>query len=164
MTKDLSSINFTLARSTHLGCGSVDRRDGAAVRGVLALEAVLVHDPAGLAAPGGPSRVEHERLLHADEGLASQDLPVLAGRLPVPGLRGPVRPQPRRVLAVLDAEEVPFLLPPCGPSCARVTSMIINQYMNKLGSCTTKAKIINRDFDQGFLHIPYLAGPMARTC
>jgi hypothetical protein len=76
-----------------------------------------VHDPAGLAAPGGPTSVEDERLLHADEDLPPEDLPVLAGRLPVAGLCGPVRPQSRRVLAVLDAEEVPFLFPPCGPSC-----------------------------------------------
>jgi hypothetical protein len=84
---------------------------------VLAVEAVLVHDPAGLAALGRPPRVEDERLLHADEGLAPEDLPVLARRLPVARLGGPVRPQPRRVLAVLDTEEVPLLLPHGRPSC-----------------------------------------------
>jgi len=84
---------------------------------VLVVEAVLVHDPAGLATPGGPPRVEDERLLQADEGLAPEDLPVLARRLPVAGLGGLVRPQPRRVLAVLDAEEVPLLLPHRRPIC-----------------------------------------------
>nr|ACR34846.1 unknown [Zea mays] len=77
----------------------------------LGVEAVLVHDPSGLLSPGRPPRVEDERLLGADERLAPEDVPVLARGLPVPGLRGPVGPQPRRVLAVLEAEEVPLLLP-----------------------------------------------------
>ena len=81
----------------------------------LAEEAVLVHDPAGLLALGRPPRVEDERLLGTDERLAvalPEDVLVLARGLPVPGLRGPVRPQPRRVLVVLLVEEVPLFLSP----------------------------------------------------
>ena len=98
----------------------------------LAVEAVLVHDPAGLLALGRPPRVEDERLLGADEHLAAvapEDILVLARGLPVPGLRGPVRPQPRRVLAVLEAEEVPLLLPHLRQRCMRnQTTMPIDAY------------------------------------
>jgi hypothetical protein len=83
----------------------------------LAVEAVLVHDPAGLLALGRPPGVEDECLLHADQRLAPEDVPVLAGGLPVPGLRRPVGPQPRRVLAVLEHEEVPLLLPHPSQRC-----------------------------------------------
>jgi hypothetical protein len=104
----------------YLGRGSPGEAVGHG--GVLALEAVLVHDPAGLAAPGGPPRVEDERFLHADERPSPQDLPVLARRLPVPRFRRPVSPRPRRVLAVLHHEEVPLLLPHRCPSCINITS------------------------------------------
>ena len=74
-----------------------------------------MHDPVGLAAVGRPPGVEDERLPHADEPAA---VPVLAvahrlvppRRLPEPRQRRPVRPRPRRVLAVLVAEEVPVAL------------------------------------------------------
>jgi hypothetical protein len=86
--------------------------------GQLALEAELVHDPAGLLAARGAAAVEDEGLLHADEDAAApEDLLVLAGGLPVAGLRGAVGPGPRRVLAILVAEEVPLLLPHLGPAC-----------------------------------------------
>jgi hypothetical protein len=85
-----------------LGCGVL-----------VGLQPVLVHDPVGLAAVGRPPRVEDERLPHADEPgalLAAAHRLVPPGRLPEPRQRGPVRARPRRVLAVLVAEEVPVTL------------------------------------------------------
>lgn len=81
--------------------------------GELALETVLMHDPVTLLALRGPPPVEHERLLHSNQraGLRAVNLPVLPRGLPVTGLRGPVCPQPRRVLAITQAVEVPLLLP-----------------------------------------------------
>ena len=81
--------------------------------GVGAVEAELVHDPVRLVSFGCAAAVEDERLLHADQraGAAAADLAVLAGGLPVPGHRGAVGAQPRRVLAVAEAVEVPLLLP-----------------------------------------------------
>ena len=84
----------------------------------LALEAELVHDPAGLDAVGGAAAVEDEGLAHADNGVTAgagrgrpqaADDAVLAGGLPVAGPGGAVRAQPRRVLAVAEAEEVPLV-------------------------------------------------------
>ena len=72
-----------------------------------------MHDPVGLPAVGRPPGVEHERLPHADEPaavLAVAHRLVPPGRLPEPRQRRPVRPRPRRVLAVLVAEEVPVAL------------------------------------------------------
>lgn len=59
--------------------------------------------------------MENESLLHADGitllgedgGLGSDDA-VFPRRLPVPGLRGPLRPEPVRVLPVLWREEKPL--------------------------------------------------------
>jgi hypothetical protein len=82
-----------------------------------ALEAELVHDPSGLLPARRAAAVEDERLLHAHEDAAApEDLLVLAGGLPVAGLRGAVGPRARRVLAILVAEEVPLLLPHLGPA------------------------------------------------
>lgn len=39
-----------------------------AIGGEVAVEAVLVHDPLGLLAPGGSAFVEDEGLLHPQEG------------------------------------------------------------------------------------------------
>ena len=70
-----------------------------------------MHHPWRLAAVRRAARVEDERLLHADEhAVAAEDLLVLARRLPVPAGGGAVGTHPRRVLAVLVAEEVPLLL------------------------------------------------------
>ncbi|BAS85333.1 Os03g0624700, partial [Oryza sativa Japonica Group] len=80
-------------------------------------EPVLVHHPAGLGALGRPPAVEHQRLLHAGERAAVEDLLVLAGGLPVAGVRGAVGADPRRVLAVAHAEEVPLLLPHACLAC-----------------------------------------------
>jgi len=77
------------------------------------LHAELVHDPAGLDAVGGAAAVEDEGLAHADDGAAGGlgvvDDAVLAGGLPVAGLGGAIGAQPRRVLAVAEAEEVPLV-------------------------------------------------------
>jgi hypothetical protein len=83
---------------------------GAALRVVGFLEAVLVHDPIGLLPVRGAAAVEDERLAHADLAVAGADALVPARRLPEPDRRGAVRPRPRRVLAVLVAEEVPLVL------------------------------------------------------
>lgn len=89
------------------------RAAGEVVVGELALETVLMHDPVALLSLGSSPPVEDESLLHPDQraGLGAVNLPVLPRGLPVPGLSGPVRPQPRRVLPVTEAVEVPFLLP-----------------------------------------------------
>jgi hypothetical protein len=92
--------------------------------GVGAVEAVLVHDPARLLAPGGAAPVEDERLLHAHQraAAAAADLAVLAGGLPVAGRRGAVGAQARRVLAVAEAVEVPLLLPHLRLVCSSSSS------------------------------------------
>jgi hypothetical protein len=76
-------------------------------------EAVLVHDPVGLDAPGRLAPVEHEGLLDPDvlAGGSGQDGLVGAGGLPVPGPGGAVGPGAVEVLALPRAEEVPLLLP-----------------------------------------------------
>ena len=96
-------------------CHQLIRRRSCLRCGVLVgLQPILVHDPVGLAAVGRPPRVEDERLAHADEpaaavlGVAHRLVP--AGGLPEPRQRRPVRARPRRVLAVLVAEEVPVTL------------------------------------------------------
>jgi hypothetical protein len=79
---------------------------------LVGLEPVLVHDPVRLPAVGRSPSVEHEGLPHADEPaavLVAHRL-VPPRRLPEPRQGGPVRPRPRRVLAVLVAEEVPVAL------------------------------------------------------
>ena len=86
------------------------------------LDAELVHDPAGLGAVGGAAGVEDEGLAHADDAGAASgrrrpvaaDDAVFAGGLPVAGLGGAVGAQPRRVLAVAEAEEVPLV---CAQLC-----------------------------------------------
>jgi hypothetical protein len=96
---------------------------GAALRVVGFLEAVLVHDPIGLLPVRGAAAVEDERLAHADLAVAGADALVPARRLPEPDRRGAVRPRPRRVLAVLVAEEVPLVLrrrPDPATLCVRV--------------------------------------------
>jgi hypothetical protein len=75
---------------------------------VISLEAVLVHDPVGALALGRASRVEDERLLHADDPGAVAHLPVLAGGLPVSPVGGPVGAGAIGVLAIEAAEEVPL--------------------------------------------------------
>lgn len=77
------------------------------------LHPVLVHHPLRLPALGRPPLVEHERLAHPHQRASPRrhHWPVLPRRLPVPGHRSPVRPLPRRVLAVLEAEEVPLPRP-----------------------------------------------------
>ena len=73
-----------------------------------------MHDPLGLAPAGRPALVEHQRLAHPDHGAGAGaaagdgDGAVLAGGLPVAGARGAVGALPRRVLAVVQAEEVPL--------------------------------------------------------
>jgi len=78
-----------------------------------------VHDPLGLGPAGGPALVEHQRLAHPDQragavaasaaaAAGDGDGAVLARGLPVAGARGAVGPLPRRVLAVVQAEEVPL--------------------------------------------------------
>ena len=69
-----------------------------------------MHDPVGLLAVRGAAAVEDERLSHADLAVAGADALVPARGLPEADRRGPVRPRPRRVLAVLVAEEVPLVL------------------------------------------------------
>jgi hypothetical protein len=75
---------------------------------VLSLEAVLVHDPVGALSLGRASRVEDERLLHADDPGAVAHLPVLASGLPVASVGGAVGAGAVGVLAVEAAEEVPL--------------------------------------------------------
>jgi hypothetical protein len=77
-----------------------------------------VHDPVGLVAVGRPPLVEDERLPHADEAAPVVHRLVPARGLPEPCHGGPVGPRPRRVLAVLVAEEVPLalLLVPADPA------------------------------------------------
>nr|ACN34811.1 unknown [Zea mays] len=71
-------------------------------------EAVLVHDPVGLGAPGRAALVEDERLLDADAlaGGGVVDGLVGAGGLPVAGAGGAVGADAVGVLAVPRAEEV----------------------------------------------------------
>jgi len=78
----------------------------------LAIKAKFVHHPVGLGAPWSPAHVEHQRLLHPHQLTPRllEDLPVLAGGLPVALLGGAVRARARRVFHVLVAEEVPLLL------------------------------------------------------
>jgi hypothetical protein len=83
----------------------------------LALEAELVHDPVGLGPPRRSAHVEHQRLLHPHQLTATsiigrswlEDLPVLAGCLPVALLGGTVCAHPGWVFHALVAEEVPLL-------------------------------------------------------
>jgi hypothetical protein len=82
-----------------------------------------VHDPRRLASARRAARVEDERLLHADEhaagttATAAEDLLVLPRGLPVPAGGGAVGAHPRRVLAVLVAEEEPLLLAHLSLAC-----------------------------------------------
>ena len=87
-------------------------------RGVRVFHAKFMHDPVGFDAVGGAAAVEDKGLAHADDGgaavgggvqLGVVDDAVLAGGLPVAGLGGAVRAEPRRVLAVAEAEEVPLV-------------------------------------------------------
>ena len=81
-----------------------------------------MHDPVGLLTVRGAAAVEDERLSHADLAVAGAEALVPARGLPEAGRRGPVRPRPRRVLAVLVAEEVPLVLrrrPDPAPLCIR---------------------------------------------
>ena len=69
--------------------------------------AELVHEPLGLGSPGGSPSVEDERLARADDRAAGAgDEAVLSGGLPVAGVRRAVGAVARRVLAVVQAEEV----------------------------------------------------------
>ena len=69
-----------------------------------------MHDPIGLLPIGRPALVEDERLPHADEPVLVVHGLVPPRGLPEPGHGRPVGPRPRRVLAVLVAEEVPVVL------------------------------------------------------
>lgn len=72
-----------------------------------------MHHPIRLLSLGSPPTVENQGFLHPHKRAAPRavNLPVLAGRLPVAGLRRPVRPQAGRILPVTQAEEVPLFLP-----------------------------------------------------
>ena len=74
-------------------------------------EAVLVHDPVGLDAPGRLAGVEHQRLLDARRPGAAlgRDGLVGAGGLPVPPPGGAVGARAVGVLAAPRREEVPLL-------------------------------------------------------
>ena len=74
-------------------------------------EAVLVHDPVCLDAPGRLAGVEHERLLDPRHPAAALGRDRLVGprRLPVPPPGGAVGARAVRVLAVPRREEVPLL-------------------------------------------------------
>ncbi len=76
--------------------------------GEVLAEAVLVHDPVGALAAGSATLVEDERLAEAEDLAGAGDLAILAGGLPVPGARRPVRPRPVRILPVSWAEEEPL--------------------------------------------------------
>jgi hypothetical protein len=94
-------------------------------------EAVLVHDPVGLGAPGRAALVEDERLLDADAlaGGAVVDGLVGAGGLPVAGARRAVGADAVGVLAVARAEEVVLAVAVQGLGCvsaARRSSSIIS--------------------------------------
>lgn len=94
--------------------------DGHGVVGVLlVVEAVLVHDPVGAHPLRRASPVVDQRLLHPDgpdaapaaAAVVLHHAAVLPRGLPVAGPRGPVRPEPVRVLAVPRPEEVPLRVP-----------------------------------------------------
>lgn len=90
--------------------------------GELALEPIFVHHPVGPLTPGSPSFVEHQGLCHANRHSTAKDLFVFPGGFPVAGIRGSIGPQPRRVLAILHAEEVTLFLPTAWPSLQRTSA------------------------------------------
>lgn len=71
-------------------------------------EAELVHDPGGLAAVGGATGVENQRLPGAGHRRMKDGL-VFPGGLPVPLLARSVPAPPRRVLPLPPAEEIPLI-------------------------------------------------------
>lgn len=71
------------------------------------LETVFMHDPVGPLASWGPSSMEDEGLLHADDPGGVVDRAILACGLPVALGGGPVGAGAVGVLAIEGTEEVP---------------------------------------------------------
>lgn len=77
------------------------------IRGLI--QAKFMHDPISLATIWSSASVEHQCLPHTNKHTHSVHLSVFSGGFPVARLGGSVCPLPGGVLAVFQAEEVPFL-------------------------------------------------------
>lgn len=90
----------------------VNQKASACLRGsiLIGFESVLVHDPVGFLAVGGPAFVEDQSLTHTDEAKLVVDGLVPSGGLPEAGHGCPVGSCSRWVLLVLVAKKVPFCL------------------------------------------------------
>ena len=75
------------------------------------LHPVLMHHPLRLPPLRGPSLVEHQCLPHPYQCPSPRHCPILPSSLPVTRHRGPVRPLPRCIFSILEAEEVPLPRP-----------------------------------------------------
>lgn len=97
-------------KQTHVS-GVLSPREDAG-RALSACKPVLVHDPVSLGAGRRLPAVEDQDLLHPHHltEAGGRDRLVLAGGLPVTRPGRPVRPVPRRVLGLLQIEQVPLLL------------------------------------------------------
>jgi hypothetical protein len=140
-------------------------------RVAIALQAILMHDPVGLLALGSAASVEDQCLLHAHQMRlrpVRHHISVFARRLPVASVCGSVRAHARRVLAVAQAEEIPFLLPHFGFLCIHHhrSCAMLHQFPLTLPiypefhSC----KKIFRKMRNGIFLSTHQEGPRARIC
>lgn len=94
--------------------------------GEFGFETKLMHNPVGFFALGSSPFVENQRLLHSGQNRFSfENLPIFSGRLPVPGLRRPIRSRSGRILPVSLAEEVPFFLSHLRLLCTQQQNQIL---------------------------------------
>ena len=85
---------------------------GEIVMRIFAIKTIFMHDPISLFTSWSSSSIKHKCFLHPNETtFAFEDLLILPGRFPIPGLGRTVRPHPGRVLPVPLTEEVKLFLP-----------------------------------------------------
>lgn len=75
------------------------------------LQAKLMHDPPSFDSIRSSVPIENQSLPHPYDLPRSRihHQPIFPGSFPVPGCRRPIGPEPRRVLPVTEAEEVPLV-------------------------------------------------------
>lgn len=91
-----------------------------------------MHDPIGLFTSWSSSSIKHKCFLHPNETtFAFEDLLILPGRFPIPGLGRTVGPHPGRILPVPLTEEVKLFLPHLCPLYTHQKQNIKNQNLDQ---------------------------------
>lgn len=133
---------------------------------LVGFKSIFMHDPVTLLSIRSPPFVEDKGFSHSNKPALIIHRLVPPRRLPEPGHCRPVCPRPGRILLVLVAEEVPFILLFVSDPTSLYNNMMITllqklyQIYNWNPSCNIK-RILYMDIIK---YVLYLGDPMARFC